>query len=93
MTDTDRPNIMDTFDNIREDHYLETKGDVLRIDVTRTVANIFGCHDHDVPHLCQISDLAANVRFGLEAEALDAVVGDLSINERTFISDFIEWES
>ena len=91
-TTPNRPNISDTLANIKEDHLLETRGEVLHIDVVRTVANIFGCHDVDVPKLCQLSDLAANVRSNLEDEDLDTVVFDLSINERTFISDFIEWE-
>ena len=88
---TNRPTLNDTLANIKEDHYLDTKGEVLRIDVTRTLANIFGCHDADVDQLCQISDLAANVRSGLEHEDLGDVLADLSINERTFISEFIEW--
>lgn len=89
---TNRPTPNDTLANIKTDHYLDMHGEVLRIDVTRTVANIFGCHDVDVPKLCQLSDLAANVRSNLEDEDLDTVVFDLSINERSFISDFIEWE-
>ena len=88
---TNRPTLNDTLANIKEDHLLDTRGEVLRIDVTRTLANIFGCHDVDVDQLCQLSDLAANVRIDLEDEDLDAVVCDLSINERTFVSDFIEW--
>lgn len=90
-TTAKRPNITDTLANIKEDHLLETRGEVLRIDVTRTVANIFGCHDADVDQLCQISDLAANVRFDLEHEDLGDVLADLSVDERTFISDFVEW--
>ena len=90
---TNRPTLNDTLANIKEDHYLDTKGEVLRIDVTRTLANIFGVHDDEsvIEQLCDLSDLAANVRSNLEDEDLDTVVFDLSINERTFISDFIEW--
>jgi len=88
---TNRPTLNDIVAHIKEDHLLDTRGEVIRIDVVRTVANIFGCHDEDVPKLCQLSDLAANVFIDLEAEDLDAVVGALAINERTFIPEFIEW--
>ena len=90
-TTPNRPNISDTLANIKEDHLLETRGEVLHIDVVRTVANIFGCHDEDVPKLVQLSDLAANVFIDLEHEDLGDVLAELSINERTFISDFVEW--
>ena len=38
----------------------------LVIDVTATLANIFGCHEVMVPELCQISDWAAKTRAELE---------------------------
>ncbi len=38
----------------------------LVIDVTATLANIFGCPEVMVPELCQISDWAANTKAELE---------------------------
>ena len=90
---TNRPTLNDTLADIKRDHYLDMHGvEQIRIDVTRTVANIFGCHDRDVEPLCQISDLAANVRSGIEDEDLNTVLDDLQITESTFLADFVEWE-
>ena len=36
------------------------------LDIERTMANLFGCQEYDVPRLIQLSDLAANVKYDLE---------------------------
>lgn len=91
-TTKERQKLIDEIVDIKLDYYTETKGGQLRIHVDRTLANIFGCHDVDVDQLCQISDLAANVRFALEHEDLGDVLDDLQITESTFLADFVEWE-
>ena len=65
----------------------------LGIDIEETLANIFGCHTADVPKLCQISDLAANIRYDLERDDIAAAITDLNITETSLLTNFVEWTS
>ena len=80
---------------INDAHEVET-GERLKIDVVRTMANIFGCpwpaDPEDIEKLCELSDLAANVHYELVNDDLDAALFDLKIRPETFIADFVEFE-
>ena len=64
------------------------------IDITATMANIFGCGNSDdiIDRLCEISDLAANVRIALVNSDIKTAVQDLFVNEDIFMNQFAEWE-
>ena len=91
-TTQERQKLIDEIVDIKLDYYTETKGGELRMDVTRTVANIFGAREDDVDQLCWISDLAANVRFSLDREDWGDVLDELQITASSFLADFVEWK-
>lgn len=64
------------------------------IDVVRTMANLFGCHDDEriIDQLCELSDLAANVRISLINSDLVTAADEMSITVEQFERDFAEWE-
>lgn len=63
------------------------------MNIEQTLANIFGCHTADVPQLCQLSDLAANIRYDLERDDIAAVITDLTVTEKELLTNFVEWAS
>ena len=64
------------------------------IDVVRTMANLFGCHDDErvIDQLCELSDLAANVRISLVNSDLVTAAEEMSLTVDEFERDFAEWE-
>ena len=74
-----------------------------RINITETMANLFGCHDDDdiIDKLCQVSDLAANVRICLTEGDIPAAAEQMCITQspdcmgeaETNFWAFIEWEA
>ena len=64
------------------------------IAIVPTMANLFGCHvDADIiDQLCDISDLAANVRIALINSDLATAAEDMSVTVDQFERDFAEWE-
>lgn len=63
------------------------------MNIEQTLANIFGCHTADVPQLCQLSDLVANIRYDLERDDIAAVITDLTVTEKELLTNFVEWAS
>lgn len=64
------------------------------IDIVRTMANLFGCHDDEsvIEQLCDLSDLAANVRISLVNSDLVTAADEMSLTVDEFERDFAEWE-
>ena len=64
------------------------------IDIVRTMANLFGCHDDEdiIDKLCHLSDLAANVRISLVNSDLVTAADEMSLTVDEFERDFAEWE-
>lgn len=91
-TTQERRKLIDEIVDIKLDYYTETKGGELRINVDRTLSNIFGTREDDVDQLCWISDLAANVRYSLEREDWGDVLDELQITASSFLTDFVEWK-
>ena len=78
-------------ERLQDDHLDETGRD-LRIDVGLTMSGIFGCLRKDIDQLCEISDVAANVRYDLIRNDLNEVADTLDFDRSTFIMYFVEWE-
>ena len=64
------------------------------IDIVPTMANLFGCHDDEsvIEQLCDLSDLAANVRISLVNSDLVTAAQEMSLTVDEFERDFAEWE-
>lgn len=71
----------------------------MAIKIVPTMANLFGCHHnlfgchHDVliiDQLCQISDLAANVRISLRKGDIDLAADEMGLSFESFMH-FVEW--
>ena len=64
------------------------------IDIVPTMANLFGCHDDEsiIEQLCDLSDLAANVRISLVNSDLVTAAQERSLTVDEFERDFAEWE-
>ena len=63
-----------------------------RIDIVPTMANLFGCHNDVliIEQLCQISDLAANVRISLEEDDIEAAAEEISFTQSPHCMGLIE---
>ena len=70
---------------------LNIEPDPPTIDVTATLANIFGCRDADVDQLCQISDWAANVRQWLQVSDADGAYFELKQGLTDTAEGFVKW--
>lgn len=64
------------------------------INIVATMANLFGCHDDEsiIEQLCDLSDLAANVRISLVNSDLVTAADEMSLTVDEFERDFAEWE-
>lgn len=64
------------------------------INIVPTMANLFGCHNDEsvIDQLCELSDLAANVRISLVNSDLVTAAEEMSLSVETFEKDFAEWE-
>jgi len=64
------------------------------INIVSTMANLFGCHDDEsvIEQLCDLSDLAANVRISLVNSDLVTAADEMSLTVDEFERDFAEWE-
>ena len=62
------------------------------IDIVPTMANLFGCHNDVliIEQLCQISDLAANVRISLKEHDMDLAAEEMGLSFESFMH-FVEW--
>ena len=63
-----------------------------RIDIVPTMANLFGCHNDVliIEQLCQISDLAANVRISLREGDIEAAAEEMSFTQSPHCMELIE---
>ena len=63
------------------------------INIVSTMANLFGCHDDEsvIEQLCDLSDLAANVRISLVNSDLRSACDDMSITVPHFLLAFAVW--
>ena len=64
------------------------------IAIVPTMANLFGCHDDEsvIEQLCDLSDLADNVRTALVNSDLATASQDMSLTVETFEKEFAVWE-
>ena len=69
--------------------------DTHRINITETMANVFGCHDDAdiIDKLCQISDLAANIRISLVDGDLATAADAMNLTISDFEWTFVKWET
>jgi len=65
-----------------------------QIDIVPTMANLFGCHNDEsvIEQLCDLSDLAANVRISLWLGHIELAAEEMDIDVETFVRDFVEWD-
>lgn len=61
------------------------------IDITNTMANLFGCYAKNVDQLCDLSDFAYNARYDLRNDNLDALAETMNMDRKDLDWD-IEWE-
>ena len=64
------------------------------IDIVPTMANLFGCDDNPdvIDQLCDLSDLADNVRISLVNSDLRSACDDMSITIPHFLLAFAVWK-
>lgn len=64
----------------------------MAIKIVPTMANLFGCHNDVliIDQLCQISDLAANVRISLRKGDIDLAADEMGLSFESFMH-FVEW--
>jgi|TARA_R100000479_G_scaffold164103_1_gene102834 hypothetical protein len=64
----------------------------LAIKIVPTMANLFGCHDDVliIDQLCQISDLAANVRTSLREGDIEAAAKEMSFTQSPHCMELVE---
>lgn len=63
-----------------------------KINIVPTMANLFGCHNDVaiIEQLCQISDLAANVRISLSEGDIEAAAQEISFTQSPHCMELIE---
>lgn len=64
----------------------------MAIKIVPTMANLFGCHNDGslIEQLCDLSDLADNVRTSLRKGDIDLAAHEMGLNVEQFVQ-FIEW--
>lgn len=64
----------------------------MAIKIVPTMANLFGCHNDEslIEQLCDLSDLADNVRTSLRKGDIDLAADEMGLSFESFMH-FVEW--